>query len=200
MFTTLPTMRPYFLSLRTRITGEKSDVDDELIKKLDDDALVNLNVLGPRERARGRELLLKASKSNCKEDGARLKKWRAALATHKLLPFEILREIFLFSMSAQDVPPVTFPATTSAWPWALRSVCYVWRQVAIKETYFWHQHSINLNGLRADKVIDFFKHLIPSKGLLVIKFHGSGSYEDTTRALRELVIPHIRPCFYDYLA
>ncbi|KAG5645207.1 hypothetical protein DXG03_006725 [Asterophora parasitica] len=189
-----------YIESRPKTKDKNSSVEaelNELIKKLDDSRLVALNVLSDAELTQGRSLLSHAPKSLWRSDEskARLNKWHAALAMHKLVPFEIWRIIFLFSIDPSNPPTVRYPPSTDpakSWPWPLRSVCQVWRAVALREDIFRHTLEIDLQrGRPASDIISFFKPLIPTRVPLAIFFRGGNSNHDNLRVLNDLIVPYL---------
>ncbi|KAG5635824.1 hypothetical protein H0H81_010011 [Sphagnurus paluster] len=192
-------------STQIRVKSERPD-DSELIRKLEKDAWrTNEEVLSDAERVRGKQLLMAAERQlndlalgpatsrRAKQDPrvVTVTKWRATLAAQRLLPYEILREIFLFSVAPYGAPALTFPHCTTTTPWTLRSVCARWRQIVLQLKELWGRHYIKLEGHTASKVVRFFKHVIPPQGYLFMEFTGTTSREDCALAIRELVIPNL---------
>ncbi|RDB16388.1 hypothetical protein Hypma_002947 [Hypsizygus marmoreus] len=69
------------------------------------------------------------------EAAARAEKIRIAIAPHKRVPPEILAEIFAHTVEGESL---TLPLRAQySWPWPLRSVCSLWRRVAISERRLW---------------------------------------------------------------
>ncbi|RDB20721.1 hypothetical protein Hypma_012094 [Hypsizygus marmoreus] len=73
---------------------------------------------------------------------SRTDKIRTALAPHKGLPPELLREIFQHSL---DGRPFVIPIRSEQnWPWPLRSVCSAWRKLAVSDYRLWSDISVRL--------------------------------------------------------
>ncbi|KAG6856724.1 hypothetical protein H0H87_001324 [Tephrocybe sp. NHM501043] len=66
------------------------------------------------------------------DERSRLERLNVAIAQHKRLPLELLREIFLFSASNNTYPPK--PTV----PWTLRHVCSSWREIILSEVSIWN--------------------------------------------------------------
>ncbi|RDB20760.1 hypothetical protein Hypma_012082 [Hypsizygus marmoreus] len=79
---------------------------------------------------------------------ARANKIRTALAPHKELPPELLREIFLHSL---DGRPFVLPVRSEQnGPWPLRSVSSRWRKLAVSEYRLWSDISVRLRKWDSD--------------------------------------------------
>ncbi|KAG5642593.1 hypothetical protein DXG03_002517 [Asterophora parasitica] len=87
---------------------------------------------------------------------------------------------------------VTYPVNHRAWPWPLRSVSFTWRAVALAMPELWYAHNINLGHHSAyDTTIPFFKHVIPSQGMLSLDLNGPASPEIAAYAINELLLPNL---------
>ncbi|RDB16387.1 hypothetical protein Hypma_002946 [Hypsizygus marmoreus] len=77
------------------------------------------------------------------EEVARADKIRIVIAPHKRVPPEILSEIF--AQTIEGIPlmlPLRFKWTR--WPWPLRSVCSLWRRIAISDRRLWDSIEVSI--------------------------------------------------------
>jgi len=73
---------------------------------------------------------------------ARVSTFRAALASHKKVPPELLVKIFLDTCPSH---PNSLPPHSRTRPWAISQVCARWRKVALNEPHLWGNLSITTN-------------------------------------------------------
>ncbi|KAF8626805.1 hypothetical protein AX17_006462 [Amanita inopinata Kibby_2008] len=123
-----------------------------------------------------------------------IKYFKAALAPHKRLPNDILREIFI--LCAQAYGPVTFPLGSNRNCWIpqliLPHVCSPWRRVALSAGAFWSY--INVFQLRSQKTRDICEIWFQRAGRshVMLQNNAAGDTSPNLDTLFRKMFPSIR--------
>ncbi|KAG6847157.1 hypothetical protein H0H93_009796, partial [Arthromyces matolae] len=119
-------------------------------------------------------------------------KYRAALTPHKVLPPEVLSDIFLYclpttpsTMNDSDSTSLRLPPKPTDAPWVLGRVCSTWRSISRADSRLWPQTKISIYD-RPSPHLKRVCELLPPVAKLSVTFCGPPALAKTA------LVPYLR--------